>query len=241
MWPWRVKMPTKNLLRLLLLLMLVLATVCRRFGSWGLLTKLNFCSDFEQFGQDFEVEVQARFCDRRNSSPGIIYSRHFFQLHPSSWSEIFHKLQKVCSVENLSRALHFVNFLRFVLTSCSLHVGRKTDPVSDRLYSDDLTDIRLTRPFYFGPNVQFYQILIWCAFCNQQQRSLIPPHDIWTLKSCRMPAYQSLTDELCNTYIVPTMTSFLDLAFSSFLAGRVGIVSSQINSLIINIKTAFYF
>ena len=23
--------------------------------------KLNFCSDFEHFGQDFEVEVQARF------------------------------------------------------------------------------------------------------------------------------------------------------------------------------------
>ena len=105
--------------------MLVLATVCRRFGSWGLLTKLNFCSDFEQFGQDFEVEVQARFCDRRNSSPGIIYSRHFFQLHPSSWSEIFHKLQKVCSVENLSRALHFVNFLRFVLTSCSCMLVEK--------------------------------------------------------------------------------------------------------------------
>ena len=192
MWPWRVKIPTQNLLRLLLLLKFVMRIVGNNLLQiWkrGLDTKLNFCSDFEQFGQDFEVEVQARFCDRRNSSPGIIYSRHFFQLHPSSWSEIFHKLQKVCSVENLSRALHFVNFLRFVLTSCSLHVGRKTDPVSDRLYSDDLTDIRLTRPFYFGPNVQFYQILIWCAFCNQQQRSLIPPHDIWTLKSCRMPAY----------------------------------------------------
>ena len=133
----------------------------------------------------------------------------------------------------MSRALHFVNSLRFVLTSCSLHVGRKTDPVSDRLYSDDLTDIRLTRPFYFGPNVQFYQILIWCAFCNQQQRSLIPPHDMWTLKSSRMPAYQSLTD----AYIVLMMTSFVNLAFSSFLleilVGRVGIVKSQIKSLII--------
>ena len=42
MWPWRVKMPTENLLRLLLLLMLVmrivLARVCCRFGSWGLVT-----------------------------------------------------------------------------------------------------------------------------------------------------------------------------------------------------------
>ena len=39
MWPWRVKMPTQSLLRLLLLLILVmrivLATVCFRFGSWG--------------------------------------------------------------------------------------------------------------------------------------------------------------------------------------------------------------
>ena len=27
----------------------------------GLVIKLNFCSDFEHFGKDFEVEVQARF------------------------------------------------------------------------------------------------------------------------------------------------------------------------------------
>ena len=27
----------------------------------SLVIKLNFCSDFEHFGQDFEVEVQARF------------------------------------------------------------------------------------------------------------------------------------------------------------------------------------
>ena len=51
MWPWRVKMPTQNLLRLLLLLMLVmrivLITGCCRFGSWGLVIKLTFCSDFE--------------------------------------------------------------------------------------------------------------------------------------------------------------------------------------------------
>ena len=51
MWPWRVKMPTQNLLRLLLLLMLimriVLATVCCILGSWCLVIKPNFCSDFE--------------------------------------------------------------------------------------------------------------------------------------------------------------------------------------------------
>ena len=50
-WPWRVKMPTQNMLRFLLLLMLmlriVLATVCCRFGNTGLVIKLNFCSDFE--------------------------------------------------------------------------------------------------------------------------------------------------------------------------------------------------
>ena len=52
MWPWRAKMPTQNLLRLLLLLMLVmrivLTTVCCRYRSWGLVIKLIFCSDFGQ-------------------------------------------------------------------------------------------------------------------------------------------------------------------------------------------------
>ena len=39
----------------------MLATVCCRFGSWGLVIKLNFCSGFEHFGQDsVEVEVQAK-------------------------------------------------------------------------------------------------------------------------------------------------------------------------------------
>ena len=51
MWPWRVKMPTQNLLRLLLLLMLilrnVLTTVWCRVGSWSLAIKLDFCSDYE--------------------------------------------------------------------------------------------------------------------------------------------------------------------------------------------------
>ena len=52
--PGKVKMPTQNLLRLFLLLMLMmrimLATVCYRFGSWRLVLKLNFCSDFEHKG-----------------------------------------------------------------------------------------------------------------------------------------------------------------------------------------------
>ena len=69
MWPWHVKMTTQNLLRLLLLLMLmmrnVLTTVWCKFGRWSLVIKLSFCSDFEhkvsRFGQDFKVDVQARF------------------------------------------------------------------------------------------------------------------------------------------------------------------------------------
>ena len=62
---WQCLSLTQNLLKLLLLLMLMmwimLATVCCIFGSWGLVIKLNFCPDFEHFGQEFEVEVQARF------------------------------------------------------------------------------------------------------------------------------------------------------------------------------------
>ena len=66
MWPWRVKIPTQNLLILLLLPMLMmrimLATVCCRIGSWGLVIKLNFCSDFElKFKRDFEAVVWSVF------------------------------------------------------------------------------------------------------------------------------------------------------------------------------------
>ena len=82
MWPWRVKMPTLNLLRLWLLVMLmmriVLATVSCRFGSWGMVIKQNFCSDFQhkvwsgvwrrssgeilklKFGQYFAADVWLR-------------------------------------------------------------------------------------------------------------------------------------------------------------------------------------
>ena len=59
-------MPSQNLLRLSLLLMLVmrigLATVRCRFGSSGLVKKLNFVQTLStRFGQDFEVEVMAKF------------------------------------------------------------------------------------------------------------------------------------------------------------------------------------
>ena len=74
-------MATQNLLRFLLLVMLmmriVLATVCWWFGSWGLVKKLNFCSDFEHkvwsrfwswssdkilmLGQDSDDEIWSRF------------------------------------------------------------------------------------------------------------------------------------------------------------------------------------
>ena len=63
---WRVKMSTQNLrLRLLRLLMLVmrivLATVCCKFWSWGLVKKLNFFVQTlsTRFGQYFEIEAQA--------------------------------------------------------------------------------------------------------------------------------------------------------------------------------------
>ena len=56
---------------------ILLATICCRFRSWGLVKKLNFCSDFEHkvwsrfwslsfmerlmFGLDFEVDAWSRF------------------------------------------------------------------------------------------------------------------------------------------------------------------------------------
>ena len=70
-------MPTHNLLRLLLLLMLVmrivLATVCCRFGSCGLVIKHNFFQTLStlvkilkilklKFRRDFEAEVWLVFC-----------------------------------------------------------------------------------------------------------------------------------------------------------------------------------
>ena len=72
--PLAVKMPTQNLLRLLLLLTLmmriVLATVCCRFGRKGLVVKLKFYSDFEH-------KVWSRFC---SWSSGKILKLIFVQL-----------------------------------------------------------------------------------------------------------------------------------------------------------------
>ena len=86
MWPWRVKMPTQNLLRLLLLLMLVtrivLATVCGRFGSWGFVKKLNFCSDFEH-------KVWSSFW---NWSSGKIFMVKRFSMLEKSWLSCRHWL-----------------------------------------------------------------------------------------------------------------------------------------------------
>ena len=59
-----MKIPTQNLLRVLLLLEFVMRIVGNNLLQiWkrGLVIKLNFCSDFEHFGLDFEVEAQARF------------------------------------------------------------------------------------------------------------------------------------------------------------------------------------
>ena len=51
-----------KLVELLMWMMwIVLATVCFRFGSPGLVITLTFCSDFEHFCQDFEVEVRRDF------------------------------------------------------------------------------------------------------------------------------------------------------------------------------------
>ena len=73
MWPWRVKIPTQNLLRLLMLLMLmmriVLATDCCILGSWGLVKESNFCSIFQQ-------KVSSRFW---SWSSGRIFELEFGQ------------------------------------------------------------------------------------------------------------------------------------------------------------------
>ena len=59
-----MKIPTQNLLRLILLLKFVMRIVGNNLLQiWKqvLVIKLNFCSDLEHFSQDFEVEVQAGF------------------------------------------------------------------------------------------------------------------------------------------------------------------------------------
>ena len=65
MWPWRVKTPTQNLLKLLVLLMLMLRVcVWSVFCCWCLIevTKLNLGLDSEvMFGWDFEIDAWSRF------------------------------------------------------------------------------------------------------------------------------------------------------------------------------------
>ena len=79
-------MATQNLLRLLLLLMLMMrivsATVCCRFGSWGLVIKLNFCSDLEH-------KVWSRFW---NWSSGKICMVKRFPTLEKSWLSCRHWL-----------------------------------------------------------------------------------------------------------------------------------------------------
>ena len=136
MWPWSVKMPTQTLLWFLHLLMLMLrimmATVCCRFGSWGLFIKLYFCSDFEHevwsrfwswssgeilklkfsqcfaavaVGQGFEVEAQVRF-----------------------WSWIFVNILMLtfcwsCEVESWLRFESQFQFLKFSRDAWDFEVG----------------------------------------------------------------------------------------------------------------------
>jgi len=102
MWPWRVKMPTQNLLRLLLLLMLimriVLATVCCILGSWCLVIKPNFCSDFEH-------KVWWRFW---SWSSGKIFKLEFGQYFAA---DVLQRLWRWILVKMLKQGL--VNILNF--------------------------------------------------------------------------------------------------------------------------------
>ena len=110
MWPWRVKMPTRNALRWILLLMLmiriVLATVCCRFGSWGLFIKLNFCSDCEH-------NIWSRFW---NWSSGELLKLKFTQYFAADvwfklWSWILVNILKLGLVKILT--LDLVEMLMF--------------------------------------------------------------------------------------------------------------------------------
>ena len=105
-------MPTQNLFRLLLLLMLVMrivfATLCCRFGSWGLVVKLNFCSDFDR-------KVWLRFW---SWSSGEILKLMFGQYFAADiwlrlWSWILVKILKLGLVKILT--LDLVEMLMFGL------------------------------------------------------------------------------------------------------------------------------
>ena len=123
MWPLRVKMPTQNLLRLLLLLMLVtrivLATVCGRFESWGLVKKLNFCSDFEH-------KVWSRF---RSWSKGEIWSWSLVSFFCWCFVEVIWILVEILK-QGLANIFKF-NFSRdvwdFEVDTCSRFWSMKFD------------------------------------------------------------------------------------------------------------------
>ena len=111
MWPWRVKMPTQNLLRLLLLLMLVtrivLATICGRFGSWGLVIKLNFCSDFQhKVWSRFWSWSSCKICMVKRFSTlekGWLICRHWLPLSSltDSLTPSLISLQFVCDADEM--------------------------------------------------------------------------------------------------------------------------------------------
>ena len=101
MWPWRVKMTTQNLSRLLLLLILMmrimLATACW-FGSWRLVIKPNFCSDFEH-------KISSRFW---SWSSGKIFKLEFGQYFAA---DVLQRLRSWILIEMLKLGL--VNILNF--------------------------------------------------------------------------------------------------------------------------------
>ena len=120
MWLWPLKMPTQNLLRFLLLLMLmmriVLATACCRYGSGGLVIKLNFCSDFEH-------KVWSLFW---SWSSGKIWSRSLFSIlllmfwsgnEVESWSRFWSQVWSISWILSLVEILMFadVEILKLVL------------------------------------------------------------------------------------------------------------------------------
>ena len=113
-------MPTQNLLMLLLLLMLMmrimLATACCRYGSGGLVIKLNFCSDFEH-------KVWSLFW---SWSSGKIWSRSLFSIlllmfwsgnEVESWSRFWSQVWSISWILSLVEILMFadVEILKLVL------------------------------------------------------------------------------------------------------------------------------
>ena len=107
MWPWRVKMPTQNLLRLLLLLMLMLrimlATVCYRFGPKA---KLLFRPWAQGLAQIWSW-IQARF-----------WSWSLFSILPlmfcrgnevESWSRFWSHVCSISWILSLVERLMFAN------------------------------------------------------------------------------------------------------------------------------------